>query len=562
MRVALGQFNAVVGDLSGNVEKMKSIWAQAVASEADLVVFPELAVCGYPPEDLVYKTHFVEDNRVAVEQLAAACPDKTLVVGFVTRSAGQVFNAAAVIEKGKIVQVYHKCVLPNYSVFDEQRYFQAGTRPLLIQVDGLTIALTICEDMWDTEWLAGALSDAGPIHLALNISASPFELGKIESRSEVVGQCAKTFGCAVGYCNLVGGQDELVFDGRSILAGSDGRVVAMARAFEEDLLIADVVEQRAGQGPTLQVTPVGTAARQPETELDEVQQALVLGTRDYATKNGFKKVLLGISGGIDSAITAAIAVEALGADNVLGITMPSRFNSPETIADSQKVADNLGFELLTIPIEPILTPFSQSLGAVPGWDDHGIAYENLQARIRGTILMSLSNQAGALVLTTGNKSETSVGYSTLYGDTAGGFAVIKDVPKTMVYRLCEHMNARAGRELIPVDVITRPPSAELRADQKDADSLPDYEVLDTILKGYVEEDKSARKLVESGLPAEEVNRVIRLVDRNEYKRRQSPPGVRITPKAFGKDRRLPITNRYTTSVAPSHAARGSGGRQG
>ncbi len=550
MRAALGQFNAVVGDLSGNVAKMQSVWARAVAAGADLVVFPELAICGYPPEDLVYKTHFVEDNRVAVEQLAAGCPEKTLIVGFVTRSNGSVFNAAAVIEKGKIAQVYHKCVLPNYSVFDEQRYFQAGTRPLLITVAEATIAVTICEDMWDTEWLTGALKDAGPIHLALNISASPFELGKIESRGKIVARCATALGCTIGYCNLVGGQDELVFDGRSFLANPDGRIVTMAKAFDEDLLVADVDDKRVGQGPTVRVTQAAPSAPQPETELDEVHQALVLGTRDYATKNGFKKVLLGISGGIDSAITAAIAVEALGAENVLGITMPSRFNSPETIADSQKVADNLGFELLTIPIEPILTPFNESLGAVPGWDEKGLAYENLQARIRGTILMSLSNQAGALVLTTGNKSETSVGYSTLYGDTAGGFAVIKDVPKTMVYRLCEHMNARAGRELIPVDVITRPPSAELRPDQKDADSLPDYDLLDTILKGYVEEDQSARKLVESGLPAEEVNRVIRLVDRNEYKRRQSPPGVRITPKAFGKDRRLPITNRYTTSVSP------------
>jgi len=555
VRVALGQFNAVVGDLSGNVEQMKAIWARAVASEADLVVFPELAVCGYPPEDLVYKTHFVEDNRVAVEQLAAACPEKTVVVGFVARSGGHVFNAAAVIEQGRIAQVYHKCILPNYSVFDEQRYFQAGARPLLVTVAGMTVAVTICEDMWDTKWLAEILSEAGKIHLALNISASPFELGKVESRSEIVARCAQTFNCAVGYCNLVGGQDELVFDGRSLLADSTGQIVAMAKAFDDDLLIADIAwvpEPRVSQGPTLRITPSQAPAPQPETMLDEMYQALVLGTRDYATKNGFKKVLLGISGGIDSAITAAIAVEALGADNVLGITMPSRFNSPETIADSQKVADNLGFELLTIPIEPILAPFSQSLATIPGWDDKGIAYENLQARIRGTILMSLSNQAGALVLTTGNKSETSVGYSTLYGDTAGGFAVIKDVPKTMVYRLCEHINAQAGREVIPVDVITRPPSAELRADQKDADSLPDYDVLDMILKGYVEEDKSARKLVESGLPAEEVNRVIRLVDRNEYKRRQSPPGVRITPKAFGKDRRLPITNRYTTSVAPSH----------
>jgi NAD+ synthase (glutamine-hydrolysing) len=388
------------------------------------------------------------------------------------------------------------------------------------------------------------------VDLALNISASPFQIGKMDIRQDVISRCTSALGCAVGYCNLVGGQDELVFDGRSFLADATGEIVAKAKAFEDDLLVADVTST----GGRVSIAPSGPAAAQPETALDEVYQALVVGTRDYTVKNGFRKVLLGISGGIDSAITAAIAVEALGAENVLGITMPSRFNSPETIADAKKVADNLGFELLTIPIEPILTPFSRSLGAAPGWDDQGIAYENLQARIRGTILMSLSNQVGALVLTTGNKSETSVGYSTLYGDTAGGFAVIKDVPKTMVYELSRHMNAKAGREVIPADVITRPPSAELRPDQKDADSLPDYDVLDRILKGYVEEDKSARQLVDAGLPVEAVERVIRLVDINEYKRRQSPPGVRITPKAFGKDRRLPITNRYRTSVAPVHKA--------
>ena len=548
MRLALGQFNATVGDLTGNVETMRGLWERAVADGADLVVFPEMAICGYPPEDLVYKTHFVEDNRVAVEQLAAACPDKTIVVGFVTRSGQHAYNAAAVLQGGRITKVYHKCLLPNYSVFDEQRYFESGTQPLVIAAGGLNVAVTICEDMWDTEWLTGFLAQAGPIHLTLNISASPFDMAKMKGREHIVTRCAGALNCAVAYCNLVGGQDDLVFDGRSILADSTGRIVTRAKAFDEDLLITDV---EAGGGK-VSIAPAQPSVAQPATSLDEVYQALVLGTRDYTRKNGFKKVLLGISGGIDSAITAAVAVDALGAENVIGITMPSRFNSPETIADAKKVADNLGFELLTIPIEPILKPFSQSLGAAPGWDEQGLAYENLQARIRGTILMSLSNQFGALVLTTGNKSETSVGYSTLYGDTAGGFAVIKDVPKTMVYQLCARMNELAGRELIPEDVITRPPSAELRPDQKDADSLPDYDMLDTILKGYVEQDKSARELVDAGLPASEVNRVIRLVDVNEYKRRQNPPGIRITPKAFGRDRRLPITNRYRTSVAPAH----------
>lgn len=544
MRIALGQFNAVVGDLSGNIEKMKSMWAGAVEAGADLVVFPELAVCGYPPEDLVYKRLFLEDNRTAVETLAAACPERTLVVGFVESVNGTAFNAAAVIQDGRIAETYQKRELPNYGVFDERRYFRPGNRPVLVELAGLNIVLTICEDVWEIEWLKRFYTESGPFDLLLNISASPFHMGKFDERGRIITRCSKAFGCAVAYCNLVGCQDELVFDGQSILADSTGHVITRARAFEEDLLIADVT--RAEENVT--VAPIQPNVAPPEGPLDEIYHALVLGTRDYARKNGFKKVLLGLSGGIDSAVTAAVAVAALGAENVLGITMPSRFNSPETIADAKKVADNLGIRLLTIPIEPILTPFSKSLQADPRWDDKGIAYENLQSRIRGTILMSLSNQIGALVLTTGNKSETSVGYSTLYGDTAGGFAVIKDVLKTMVYRLAAYMNAKAGRELIPSDVITRPPSAELRPDQKDADSLPDYDLLDEIIKGYVEKDLSARELVALGLPAKDVERVIRLIDQNEYKRRQSPPGVRITPKAFGKDRRLPITNRYTTTV--------------
>jgi len=544
VRIALGQFNAVVGDLSGNIEKMKSMWAGAVESGADLVVFPELAVCGYPPEDLVYKRQFLEDNRTAVETLAAACPAKTLVVGFVESVNGTAFNAAAVIQDGRIAETYQKRELPNYGVFDERRYFRPGNRPVLVELAGLNIVLTICEDIWEIEWLKRFYTKSGPFDLLLNISASPFHMGKFDERGRIITRCSTAFGCAVAYCNLVGCQDELVFDGQSILTDSSGHIVTRARAFEEDLLIADVT--RAEENVTVAPTQANVALAQDP--LDEIYHALVLGTRDYARKNGFKKVLLGLSGGIDSAVTAAVAVAALGAENVLGITMPSRFNSPETSADAKKVADNLGIELLTIPIEPILTPFSKSLEADPRWDDKGIAYENLQSRIRGTILMSLSNQIGALVLTTGNKSETSVGYSTLYGDTAGGFAVIKDVLKTVVYRLATYMNVKAGRELIPSDVITRPPSAELRPDQKDADSLPDYDLLDEIIKGYVEKDLSARELVASGLPAKDVERVIRLIDQNEYKRRQSPPGVRITPKAFGKDRRLPITNRYTTTI--------------
>jgi len=543
VRIALGQFNAVVGDLAGNAEKMRNIYAEALASDVDLLVFPELAVCGYPPEDLLHKKHFLEDSRLTLDKLAVDCPDITIIAGFAESHQGNSYNSAAVLQAGRISKIYRKSRLPNFGVFDEQRYFQPGTEPVVINVGGLNIAITICADIWDIAEIGNFLKDAGQIQMILNISASPFHLGKIKKRQEIVSQCAKKFNCAVSYCNLVGGQDELVFDGRSMFADSTGRVVAKARAFNEDLLIADVTPATDG---IVQVKPMQPAAPQPTDLLDEIYQALVLGTSDYARKNGFKKALLGISGGIDSSVTAAIAVAALGAENVVCLTMPSKFNSPETIADAEKLAKNLGVEFLSIPIEPILERFNRSLETVPGWDSKGIAYENLQARIRGGILMSLSNQFGSLVLTTGNKSETAVGYATLYGDTAGGFAVIKDVLKTMVYKLAEHINKIAGRQIIPADVITRPPSAELRPGQKDSDSLPDYDLLDKILKGYVEEDKSAQQLVESGLPKKVVHTVIRMVDRNEYKRRLSPPGIKITPKAFGKDRRLPITNRYSS----------------
>jgi NAD+ synthase (glutamine-hydrolysing) len=405
VRIALGQFNATVGDLWGNVEKMKGMWTQAVTAGADLIAFPELAVCGYPPEDLVYKRQFVKDNRAALEELAAACPQKTIVAGFVESDDGNLFNSAAVIRDGRVGSTYHKSLLPNTSVFDEQRYFRPGNRMSILEVAGLRIALTVCQDLWDDVWLAGFLAKAGRIDLLLNISASPFHVNKIYTRCEIVAQAADLFHCAVAYCNLVGGQDELVFDGRSILADSAGRIVTKARAFEEDLLLADIQADATG----VHVVPGSPPAPQPQSPVEEIYQALVLGTRDYAAKNGFTQVLLGLSGGIDSAVTAAIAAAALGAENMQTVTMPSRFNSPETIADAQLVADNLGCPLLTIPIEPILRQFHESLTADPRWNDQGLAYENLQARIRGMILMSLSNQTGALVLTTGNKSETSVG---------------------------------------------------------------------------------------------------------------------------------------------------------
>lgn len=546
MRLALGQFNATVGDLAGNVNRMRQMYSEAMRQGADLIVFPELAICGYPPEDLLHKDHFLNDNRICLEKLATQCPDIPILVGFAESDGSDSYNSAAFLKSGQISQIYQKGLLPNYGVFDEHRYFRAGTRSTVIEINGLRAAVTICADIWDVSWLNSFLAPVMPFDLILNISASPFYLGKIEKRKKVLSQCAKSFGCAVCYCNLVGGQDELIFDGRSIIVNSTGEIAAQANAFEEDILIADFSLSSPGK------IDIKMPHEKPPVTLEPIQEvynALVLGTRDYAVKNGFKKTLLGLSGGIDSSVVAAIAVAALGPESLTGITMPSKFNATETISDAEKLARNLGIEFLTIPIEPPLQEFDKTLGAITGWDNKGTAFENLQARIRGSILMSLSNQFGSLVLTTGNKSETAVGYSTLYGDTAGGFAMLKDVPKTIVYELAEYINKINSKEIIPADVISRPPSAELRADQKDSDSLPDYDLLDAILKGYVEQDKSARELVDSGMDKELVLRIIRMVDRNEYKRRQSPPGIKITPKAFGKDRRLPITNRYNPHLS-------------
>lgn len=539
LKIALGQFNAIVGDLTANAETMCSLYSNALAAGADVAVFPELALCGYPPEDLLLKAHFVADNRAALEALAVKCPGLTMLVGFPESHLGRTYNAMAVCKDGKIQKIYRKCLLPNYGVFDEHRYFAAGSEPVVITIHDYRIALTVCEDIWETDWLAKFLEPANPIDLVINISASPFHVGKIAAREQILSRCATRLKCGVAYCNLVGGQDELVFDGRSMVVDSAGRVAVQAKAFAEDVLIAQIA-RKDGKAVITDKHAVLT----PLSPVAEVYEALVLGTRDYVRKNKFKKVVIGLSGGIDSALTAAIAVAALGKENVVGVTMPSRFNSPETISDAQLVAQNLGMEFRSVPIGGILETFDKTLETAQGWDNKGLAYENLQARIRGTILMSLSNQFGWLVLTTGNKSETAVGYSTLYGDTAGGFAVIKDVPKTLVYQLSDYINTINGREVIPVSTIKRIPTAELRPNQKDSDSLPEYDLLDTILKGYVEEDKSGREIIAQGLPEAVVGRVIRMIDRNEYKRRQSPPGIKITPKAFGKDWRLPITNAY------------------
>jgi NAD+ synthase (glutamine-hydrolysing) len=487
-----------------------------------------------------------------VNHLAENCSDITIVAGFAEVNANGYFNSLAILQEGNVRKVYRKSILPNYGVFDERRYFQPGTEAVQISIGSLSIAFTICEDVWRLKWMHGMFGKMPSIDMIINISASPFHVGKIKQRQEILSECAKHFDCVVAYCNLVGGQDELVFDGRSMFVDSSGRVICQAKAFEEDLLIADLIKE----GKEIQVKPIeacgGRSALVPVKPITEVCNALILGTKDYVEKNHFSKVIIGLSGGIDSSLTAAIAADALGAKNVVGITMPSKFNSPETIKDAERLADNLDIEFHVVPIDTVLDEFNSLFSKeFQNWTADGVAYENLQARIRGCILMSLSNRYSYLVLTTSNKSETAVGYATLYGDTAGGFAILKDVPKTMVYRLADYVNKVHRQPVIPLSVIKRVPSAELKENQKDTDSLPRYELLDKILKGYVEEDKSAAELAKDDLPKDIINQVIDMVDRNEYKRRQSPPGIKITPKAFGKDRRMPITNSYTPGVFSS-----------
>ena len=568
MRIALAQINAVVGDLEGNERLILDGLRGAREAGAALALFPELAVTGYPPEDLLLKESFLADARVTLERIAAQVHGLVAVVGFPERD-DDVYNAAAVLAGGAVQGIYRKNRLPNYGVFDEHRYFQTGSRGSLIEVDEVTIGLTICEDIWvpgppaTDEALAGA-------QLVVNISASPYHAGKGAAREAMIAQRAKDAVAAVAFCALVGGQDELVFDGHSFVADHAGTVLARAAQFAPELLVCDVDTEAAGAA-RLSDTRHRSGAAQARTAVDhlgtfssgasapelnepapiaelltadaEVWAALVLGTRDYADKNGFGHVVLGLSGGIDSALVACVAVDALGADRVTCVTMPSQFTSQATYGDAQALAANLGVRLHELPIGAVFAAYHGVLEPIFAGREPDVTEENLQARIRGNYLMALSNKFGWLVLTTGNKSEMSVGYSTLYGDSAGGFAVIKDVPKTLVYRLARLRNERAGAP-IPESVITRPPTAELRHGQQDADSLPPYEVLDPILEGYVERDLGAQQLVSQGFDAATVERVIGLVDRAEYKRRQQPPGVKITSKAFGRDRRMPITSRY------------------
>jgi NAD+ synthase (glutamine-hydrolysing) len=542
MRITLAQINPVVGDIKGNIQKIGRFCRDAIKQKSETVIFPELCISGYPPEDLLLKNDFLAAQKSAVRCLAGDFPEINIILGFANRNSEGRFNSAALLSDGKIKQIYNKYVLPNYGVFDEKRYFESGSLPVLFEIDGINTAITICEDIWQLEKLDEILKDKNP-ELILNISASPFHKEKIYQRSVVLKKCAAHFDCPVGYCNLVGGQDELVFDGRSCFIDYKGEVTCQAASFREDLL---TVYLSKGDSGNVAIKPFENLTTSPQLvdELRDVYDAIVLGLSDYVKKNGFSQVVVGLSGGIDSSLTAVLAVDALGAGNVTGVTMPSKFNSKETVNDARLLAENLDIEFHTIPIDYLLTPFDKAFSSIPGWSKETRAYENLQARIRGTILMSLSNHNNWLVLTTGNKSETAVGYVTLYGDTAGGFAVLKDVPKTTVYRLSEYINKSRHYNIIPESVIKRPPTAELKEDQQDSRMLGDYEILDKVINGYVEKENSTAELFEGDFDKDFVNKTINMIDASEFKRRQLPPGVKITPKAFGKDRRLPITNQY------------------
>lgn len=553
LRVAAAQLDLVVGDLAGNAERILAAYAAAAAEDCDLVAFPELAVTGYPPEDLLLRPAFVAEARRRLDEIASATGTTVAVVGF-PEVDGACFNAAAVLAHGRIQGVYRKHLLPNYAVFDEERYFEPWPADgPLFTVGGVPVAVTVCEDAWSPTGPVVTQARAGAA-LIVNVNASPYSAGRLAEREAMLADRARAAGVPICYVNLVGGQDELVFDGASLVVDATGTVVARARQFAEDLLIVDLEVPAAATAPALPVVTVsGPRAPSPRVParvepvlppVHEVYEALVLGTRDYVTKNGFTDVLVGLSGGVDSSLVAAIAVDALGADHVHGVLMPSRFSSDHSVGDAEVLVANLGIRSTTVPIEPAHAAFLAMLADSFAGLEPGLAEENLQARIRGTILMTMSNKFGWMVLTTANKSETATGYSTLYGDMAGGYAVIKDVPKLLVYALCEDRNRRAGRALIPESVITKPPSAELRPGQLDRDSLPDYAELDPIVEGYVELDRSIADLIAAGHDPDVVRRVAALVDRNEYKRRQAAPGVRVSPKAFGKDRRLPITNRW------------------
>ena len=570
IRIALAQLNTVVGDFDGNVRQVLDALTHAKDVAADIVLFPELTVCGYPPEDLLFKPNFIAENRRRLQEIIPHTDGITAIVGFVDAD-DDIFNAAAVLHNGELGGVYRKFLLPNYGVFDEERYFRRGNTESIFKLGDVPVGVSVCEDIW---YPAGPPEHqaANGAQILLNISASPYQMGKIQDRERMLATRAADNVAVVAYCNLVGGQDELVFDGSSLIFDERGNVLARAKSFAADFVTADIdlsgiLRQRLRDPrrrkntsyhisyktlQTVSLPPLNGDTPKPDRppqiapqkeSLDEIYSALVLGTRDYLHKNGFRQVVIGLSGGIDSALVACIAADALGAENVVGVSMPSRYSSDHSKSDAQQLAENLGIRYETIPIEPIFSGYLETLAPHFAGTEPNEAEENLQSRARGNILMALSNKFGWLVLTTGNKSEMSVGYATLYGDMAGGFAVIKDVPKTLVYRLSEYRNTLGAA--IPQNILEKPPSAELRPDQVDTDSLPPYDVLDDILQAYVENDFSIGEIVARGHDIDTVRRVVKLVDRNEYKRRQAPPGVKITVRAFGKDRRLPITNRFT-----------------
>jgi NAD+ synthase (glutamine-hydrolysing) len=567
-RVGLAQINPTVGDFEGNVARIRAGLGQARDLGCRLVAFPELAITGYPPEDLLFKSAFIEANLRALQDVTRATTGLTAVVGFVDKR-DDIFNAAAVLHDGAVAGIYHKQYLPNYGVFDEDRYFQAGQAAPIFTAGETTFGVNVCEDIWyptgptTRQALAGA-------ELVVSINASPYHAGKGQQRERLIATRAADDLVCLAFVNTIGGQDELVFDGGSLIVNERGEVVARGGQFVEDFVVADLdldavfharlhdsrrrkEKRSAEEVPHVRLPALDAAGVPPPLPprtvislppVAEVYEALVLGTRDYVRKIGFKHVVIGLSGGIDSALVAAIAVEALGRENVTGVTMPSPYSSSGTRGDARRLARNLGIDFFTLPITPTFTSFKKTLAAPFKGMKEDVAEENIQARIRGTLLMALSNKFGWLVLTTGNKSEIAVGYSTLYGDMAGGFAVIKDVPKTLVYEISRHVNARAGRAVIPASIFERAPSAELRPDQTDQDTLPPYPELDAILQAYVEEDRGVAELVARGFPEDTVRRVIGMVDTNEYKRRQGPIGVKITPRAFGRDWRLPIVNRF------------------
>ena len=557
LRVALAQINLVVGDFNFNADKIKQHLKQAKKMGADVVLFPELAVTGYPPEDLLLKESFLKQCDKNLKKISRYTKGLTAIIGFPEKKGKVIYNSAALLSDGKHIGTCRKMLLPNYGVFDEKRYFHEGNSPVKFRLKGATLGITICEDLWEDSGPGKILCGQGNVDLLLNISSSPFHKGKGKTREKMIQQRARSYRSHIAYVNLVGGQDELVFDGQSLVVAPDGKIIIQGNSFTEELICFDITLNPKSpkklysktnissyQVPTSlskqkKYPPLSVYTYNKKSEVENIFSALVLGTQDYVSKNGFSKAVLGLSGGIDSALTAVIASKALGAKNVTGVLMPSPHSSEGSVQDSLSLAKNLGIETLILPIEKAMKAYDQILGKVFKGTDSDLAEENIQARIRGNLLMALSNKKGWMVLATGNKSEFSVGYCTLYGDMAGGFAVIKDVPKIWVYKISHWVNSK--KEIIPESILTKAPSAELRPDQKDTDNLPPYDLLDPILLKYIEEDKSVGKIKVSGLSTADIKRVANLVDASEYKRRQGPPGVKITPKAFGKDRRVPIT---------------------